>query len=203
MRDFMKLISKYMIFLGIISALPFIISLIEKLLTFGETALLSTWGDKPDIGFKVLEKETQLAEENLHRNLFGLTDPLNLATLIVGIDYASTALIKPILYFLIKHLYIGALFGRYAYLILLEIVAPLAIVCLISEKTQQHFFTWFKHMIVCYLLIPAFMLADALSNCTYISLSDHDRYTFIPMIMVFILKLYLFAYVTKKLNNLL
>jgi hypothetical protein len=202
-RDLMNLIGKYVMYLAIITALPFIISIVEKLLTITETALLSAWGSKPDVGLKVLEKETQLAEENLFNWQFSLSDPLNLNALFVGIDYALTAMLKPILYYAIKHLYIIALFGRYAYLLLLEIVAPLAIVCLISEKTQQHFYTWVKNMMVCYLLIPGFMLADSFGNAAHIGIAEGDRFTFIPMIMIFILKLALFKFISQKICNLI
>ena len=200
MRDLMNLISKYVVFLAIITALPFIVNKIKKLLTMAETTLLSAWGSKPDVGLKVLEKESQLATENLIIN--GMFDPFGTAVSI-AVDWLLTAIIKPILYYAVKHLYILALFGRYAYLLLLEIMAPLAIVCLISEKTQQYFYNWLKNMVVCYLLVPVFMLADSIGNLAHIGISEGSRYTLIPMIMILILKLYLFKFLPTKLNNLI
>lgn len=198
MRDFMNLIMKYVIYLAIITAMPFIVSLIEKLLTIIETTLLSAWGSKPDVGLKVLEKEAQLVSENIGSSFWSI-----LKLDIIAIDALGTAILKPLLYYAIKHLYIIALFSRYAYLLLLEIVAPLAIVCLISEKTQQYFYNWLKNMVVCYLLVPVFMLADSIGNLTHIGISEGSRYTFIPMIMILILKLYLFKFLPTKLNNLI
>ncbi len=198
MRNVMNLISKYVMYLAIIIALPFIISLVEKLLEITETTLLSSWGSKPDVGLKVLEKETQLVTENIGSSFWSIR-----RLDIIAFDALCTAILKPILYYAIKHLYIVALFIRYAYLILLEIVAPLAIVCLISEKTQQYFFNWLKNMMVCYLLIPGFMLADAFGNAAHIGIREGDRYTFIPMIMIFLLKLALFKNISQKITNLI
>jgi len=198
MRDFMNLIMKYVIYLAIITAMPFIVSLIEKLLTITETALLSAWGSKPDVGLKVLEKEAQLVSENIGSSAWSI-----LKLDIIAIDALGTTILKPLLYYAIKHLYILALFSRYAYLLLLEIVAPLAIVCLISEKTQQYFYTWSKNMMVCYLLVPGFMLADSFGNAAHIGINEANRFTFIPMVMIFILKLALFKSISQKINNLI
>lgn len=198
MHDLMNLIMKYVMYLAIIIALPFVVSLIEKLLTITETALLSAWGSKPDVGLKVLKKESQLAFENLGSSAWSI---LRLDT--IALDALCTTIVKPILYYAIKHLYILALFSRYAYLILLEIVAPLAIVCLISEKTQQYFYTWLRNMMVCYLLVPGFMLADCFGNAAHIGINENNRFTFIPMLMIFILKLSLFKSISQKITTLI
>jgi len=50
--------------------------------------------------------------------------------------------------------------GRYLYLLLLEIVAPLAIICFLDDSLRHHGITYLKHLMVCYLMIPAFLLAN-------------------------------------------
>lgn len=50
------------------------------------------------------------------------------------------------------------------WLLLLELIAPVAIVLMIHENTRSYFYTWLKNMIICYLMIPMFLLADKFSN---------------------------------------
>ena len=123
--------------------------------------------------------------------------------LLIGLDFISTGIVKPALCFCIKHLYILTAFGRYAYLLMLEIVAPIAIVCLLSEKTQQYFSNWVKNMKVCHLLVPGFMLADSFGNLVWKVLLETYQYTFIAMIMVFIIKLYLMNFIGRRIINLI
>lgn len=63
-----------------------------------------------------------------------------------------------------KFIYTFYIAGRYMWLIMLELVAPLAIVLIIHENTRTYFYNWLKNMIICYLLIPMFLLADKFSN---------------------------------------
>lgn len=66
--------------------------------------------------------------------------------------------------FLFKYAYTFFILGRYMYLMMLELVAPIAIVLIIHDSTRSYFYSWLKNMIICYLLIPLFLLADKFSN---------------------------------------
>jgi type IV secretory pathway VirB6-like protein len=66
--------------------------------------------------------------------------------------------------FIFKYTYTFFIIGRYMWLLMLELVAPIAIVLCIHETTRSYFFTWVKNMIICYMLIPMFLLADSFSN---------------------------------------
>ena len=66
--------------------------------------------------------------------------------------------------FLFKYTYTFFILGRYMYLMMLELVAPIAIVLIIHDSTRSYFYSWLKNMIICYLLIPLFLLADKFSN---------------------------------------
>lgn len=66
--------------------------------------------------------------------------------------------------FLFKYTYTFFILGRYMWLLLLELIAPIAIILIIHENTRSYFYTWLKNMIICYLLIPMFLLADCFSN---------------------------------------
>ena len=202
MKLVLKLSSKYLFFLAIIGALPHCISLIEQLLASVEDSLLSSWGKAPDVGFSVLEKEYDAASQTMGRqgDFFGIFSILQLD---LAIDLLVTTAIKPWLCYGIKHLYILTVFGRYAYLLMLEVVAPIAIVCLISAKTEQYFYTWLKNMMICYLMVPFFMLGDAFINLLWIMFAENDRYTFFIMLMAFISKLWLFNFIRQRTFNLI
>ena len=75
-----------------------------------------------------------------------------------------TALVMSIGLFIFKYIYTFFILGRYMWLLMLELVAPIAISLCIHEGTRSYFYTWVKNMIVCYLLIPMFLLADKFSN---------------------------------------
>lgn len=75
-----------------------------------------------------------------------------------------TALVMTVGVFLFKYTYTFFILGRYMWLLLLELIAPVAIMLMIHESTRSYFYTWLKNMIICYLLIPMFLLADKFSN---------------------------------------
>lgn len=66
--------------------------------------------------------------------------------------------------FIFKYTYTFFILGRYMWLLLLELVAPIAIVLVIHEGTRSYFYSWVKNMILCYMLIPMFLLADKFGN---------------------------------------
>lgn len=75
-----------------------------------------------------------------------------------------TAILMSIGVFIFKYTYTFFILGRYMWLLLLELIAPVAIVLVIHENTRSYFYTWLKNMLICYLLIPMFLLADKFSN---------------------------------------
>jgi hypothetical protein len=50
------------------------------------------------------------------------------------------------------------------WLLMLELIAPVAIMLVIHENTRSYFYTWLKNMLICYMLIPMFLLAEKFSN---------------------------------------
>lgn len=77
---------------------------------------------------------------------------------------ALSAVIAGIGIFILKYTYEFYIMGRYMWLLMLETVAPVAIVLMIHDSTRSYFQTWLKNMFICYLLIPFFLLADKFSN---------------------------------------
>lgn len=75
-----------------------------------------------------------------------------------------SAIVMSVGVFLFKYTYTFFILGRYMWLLMLELVAPVAIVLMIHENTRSYFYNWLRNMLICYLLIPMFLLADKFSN---------------------------------------
>lgn len=54
--------------------------------------------------------------------------------------------------------------GRYLYLLLLQIVAPFAVISWIDESTRHYTQAFLKNLFVCYMMIPGFLIASTFSD---------------------------------------
>ncbi len=77
--------------------------------------------------------------------------------------------------FIFKYAYTFFILGRYMWLLLLELVAPIAIVLSIHENTRSFFHSWVRNMILCYLLIPGFLLADKFTQVSDLEIKPFER----------------------------
>ena len=66
--------------------------------------------------------------------------------------------------FIYNNIYLLHMCGRYIYLLLLELVGPVAIICMLHPQTRGYFLTWTKNLFICHLLLPAFYLANYFSD---------------------------------------
>ena len=109
--------------------------------------------------------------------------------------------------FLFKYTYTFFILGRYMYLMMLELVAPIAIVLIIHDSTRSYFYSWLKNMIICYLLIPLFLLADKFSNEVALALVSGQELAGSVSVVVIVLvavwiKFKLFSVVRSKSSQL-
>lgn len=109
--------------------------------------------------------------------------------------------------FLFKCTYTFFILGRYMYLMMLELVAPIAIVLIIHDSTRSYFYSWLKNMIICYLLIPLFLLADKFSNEVALALVSGQEMAGSVSVVVIVLvavwiKFKLFSVVRSKSSQL-
>lgn len=109
--------------------------------------------------------------------------------------------------FLFKYTYTFFILGRYMYLMMLELVAPIAIVLIIHNSTRSYFYSWLKNMIICYLLIPLFLLADKFSNEVALALVSGQEMAGSVSVVVIVLvavwiKFKLFSVVRSKSSQL-
>lgn len=168
----------------IIFLIPVIIYFIEAILAEMQVNLITALGGEPKgfVGTVVAEMEEMQERYPTGPGLFdGITDIF---------AYINILFIKPFLAWIVRYLYAMALAGRYLYLLILEIVAPVAIVMLLTERTVQYFYTWVKHMIVCYLMVPSFITANILSDAMVVTLFD-ESYSLIAILANLFLKLFL------------
>ena len=66
-----------------------------------------------------------------------------------------------ILLYATKYIFFFFASARYLYLILLEIVTPIAVILTWTRKTRHYTHAYLKNLFVCYMTIPAFLIANA------------------------------------------
>lgn len=157
-------------------------------------SIASVWKKQDDL---VTEKE-------LEGMTIGIDDVFILRWLINGL----AVVIGGIGIFIFKYMYEFFLMGRYMWLLLLEMVAPVAIILMLSKDTQSYFFTWLKNMFLCYLLVPAFLLADKFSNELGLAFvkgceSAGEITILLSVCAAVIVKFKMFAIVKNKINQLI
>jgi hypothetical protein len=140
-----------------------IFNLVESIFGELQTHLINDFGgDTSDKSFQVMRdlvRNQVLAVQE--KEAQGLTLDFDF----IGILWKSiTAIVMAIGVFIFKYTYTFFILGRYMWLLLLELIAPVAIILVIHENTRSYFYTWLKNMLICYLLIPMFLLADKFSN---------------------------------------
>ncbi len=195
-KDFMESVYPLILYAAVIIGMPFIISAVEN--TFGEIEqnAFRAVGVAPSNITEALKKEllTFLTEHPTVSIMDGLA---------VLLDFIGVMILKPTIASIDHYLYTMAVLGRFVYLLLLEIVAPIAIVCLLYEKTEAYFHTWVKHMMVCYLLVPGFMIANVVAEATRSTLFQSMSISTFSLLFILMLKLYLYKVVASKINNLI
>lgn len=157
-KSYLDFIYQYAFFLLIIFALPHIIRSAESVFGLMETKLMSKLGSYPKQGFDVVKRD--LAEfQTLYPEGISLWDPLS-----VILNYVLCSIVNVIVAVVYGYMCSFYALTRYMYLLMLEIVAPIAVICLLSKETTQYFFTWLKNMLICFLMLPAFMLSIAFGS---------------------------------------
>lgn len=197
MKDFTNLIYLYGFVMTIILILPFLLNAIEGLLGNMQQSLTQKMGTGTSF---MMEESAKLFVEKVKNNPEGpsLTD--GLASIA---DYTMTVLVAPPIYWATKYMYSLFIVGRYFYLIMLEIVSPVAIIMLLNERTHQYFMTWAKHMFICYLMIPCYLLANQFSDTLINTMFNNEVTIWFALLSSFLIKLSLFKIVNSKLYNLI
>ncbi|WP_368118270.1 hypothetical protein [Bacteroides sp. 2201st1_D9_2201SCRN_220225] len=106
--------------------------------------------------------------------------------------------------FALAYDYITTLFlaARYAMLLLLEIVSPVAIACLYNKDLRSSFFVWVKNLFGCYMLYPAFVTVSVFSDLIVKNYIQQDSWPiWIMLFFSIILKTSLLATAKATVNK--
>lgn len=179
------LLWQYIFTAAIIVAAPFLFRAFESILEGLQQAAINALGGEPKGATSTMITEIDEMNKKYPDGPSFMWD-----TLPDILAYFYVLYLKPPLALIVRYLYALFLAGRYLHLLLLELVFPVAFVCVLSEDTSKYFYTWVTQMFINYLKIPAFLIANAIADNAIITLFD-DPYTLIGILAQFSLKLYL------------
>lgn len=185
--DFFQLLLEKWYFGLVILAIPFLFTGLDAFLSVIFKGVQSVIG----------EPENDLSDKFAKEALFLSKKESSLWSMSIGdiIDYSAALTVQPFLVLIEQWIYGMALLYRFYFLGLVKMTAGFAIVSLLNENTKQYFFTWLKALLICYLLIPAFLFANAMmENVKSIYLTDDNFSWYISLLTLVIAgKLLLFT----------
>jgi len=197
-KAFLDLIYEYAFYLLIILALPYIIQAVESVLGSLEAKGLALLGDSPKEGLEVAARDATEFQKTYKEGISWL-DPIPAV-----FNYILCFLINPAISLVYSYMYSVCALTRYMYLLMLEIAAPIAVICLLSKRTEQHFYTWAKNMLVCYLMLPMFMLAIAFGTAAgSAAILGGYKFDIFSMFFQILIQLALIRFGALKLSHLL
>ena len=170
MKQFFKLFYIYIYVFAIIMVAPFAFTIVETALGNLQNELISHYQEDVDLSIdEAIVTFTKDYIEDVQRRI------LLYATKYIFFFFAS---------------------ARYLYLILLEIVTPIAVILYMDEKTRHYTHAYLKNLFVCYMTIPAFLIANALGSIiaeNIMHMCGQNKYTMLGLLFAFVFKLFLFA----------
>lgn len=131
-------------------------------------------------------------------------DALDPVKRLEAIQRAAALMLNTFLIEINKYLYFFFCAGRYLWLLMLEIMAPLALVCILDDNTKQYFMAWLKNMLICYLLIPFFLLADVFGEMAIKEVATHSlifnfsQYSTLAIVGMLVLKIALYKVAANR-----
>lgn len=199
-KHFFELGKEYIFCIGIICILPVFIALIEQL--FAYTAEHFTSG----LVTNGVYNHDNIWLEPISNMLDELNNNSIVDIAVSGLDTLSKSFFAAVIgsFFGCAYNYIMFVFvcTRYMMLILLEVIAPIAIVCLYNGDTRNSFYTWLKNMFACYMLYPGFIIASVFSDQIVTNYVLNTSWSVVVMVIFsFILKLSLLNIVRTTINK--
>ncbi|MDH6311067.1 hypothetical protein M2451_003889 [Dysgonomonas sp. PFB1-18] len=215
MFDLLIQYGKYMVF---ICAFPFLLGGIESVLADVQQGVSSKFNASVNVAGTtyaaqmidkyVNDKQAKKLKQYEDKSIIGkaveaVTPDLDI---LEKIDMMIATSISLAGIYILKYIYFFFCAGRYLWLLMLEIVAPIAVICAMSEKTFDVFKTWLKNMAVCYLLIPFYLMADVFAESIIKVMfegADMSAYGILGICGMITIKIALFGVVTKRTLQLL
>ncbi len=204
MKDYMNLVWQYVFCIAAVALFPVLLEALETV--FGKLMddLQAGFGGKvydvADLFQKpiIAQFEKQFSDMSVMDVAGVLLNPVG-SSFDYLLAYVAGVIAAPF------YMYAQTLFivGRYMFLLLLELISPVAIACFYNESTRTYFHTWCKNLLVCYLMVPAFILASKFSDaivCEYVMNTSWN--VVLQVLFSLALKLSLLAIVRGRIHNL-
>lgn len=191
-KKFFDLFYIYIFTLAIIMVAPFAFTVIEKGLGEAQNELIEYYQQDVDLSIDeaiVTFTENYINEVQRRNNWVG-KQIQEVIMLPINISFYT------VLLYATKYIFFFFASSRYLYLILLEIVAPLAIIFYMDEKTRHFTYAYLKNLFVCYMMIPAFLIANVFGNFiadNIMHMVGENKYSMLGLLFAFIFKLFLFG----------
>lgn len=199
-KHFFELGKEYMIIMVVIFMLPPFITIFEQLLAYTAEHLVSKIAPEGayDHNQHILHLLERMKDDFMSMDMVDMVTS-GIDKILSGVLMAGIGSFFACAYDYIMHVFMAT---RYLMLMLMELVGPIAIVCLINNDTRSSFFTWLKGMFGIFMLYPGFIIASVFADEYVANLISADRFpAFILVIFSFILKLSLLATVKAMVNK--
>ena len=201
LKHFFRLFSTYIYFFVLISVAPFAFTIIEKGLGELQNELIQHYQKDVDLSIdEAIVTFTKDYIEDVQRRSNWVGKQIQEVVMLPINISAYTVLL-----YATKYIFFFFAAGRYLYLILLEIVTPLAIVLYLDEKTRHYTHTFLKNLFICYMLIPAFLIANTFGSIisdNIMHMVGENKYTLLGLLFAFVFKLFLFGKSVRYCNQL-
>lgn len=199
-KHFFELGKEYMFVMLIIVMLPAFITLFEQLLAYTADNLVSKLveGGIYNHDNHILKLAEKMVDDYQKMDL---TDVVveGIPKLLSGVLMAAVGSFFACAYNYMMHIFVAS---RYLMLLLMEVVGPIAIVCLLNNDTRNSFFTWIKGMFGIFMLYPGFIIASVFADEYTANLISNSVWpAFVLVIFSFVLKVTLLATVKAMVNK--
>lgn len=214
-KVFFKIIQKSIFYIMFFAAFPFLIYGIENAFATMQDSINQNYSTSVNNSAEheitkqlqnYLEKEDELEDNKSILDKLSPTEIFEQMNFFEQMWASFVTAVSMFCIYVLKYLYFFFVCGRYLWLILLQIVGPIALVLSLHKNTFSFFTAWCKNMFLCYLMIPAYMIANVFSESVieqFFSTQNLNEYGLLGIIGVLVLKLAMFGVVTKKLHNLI
>lgn len=162
-----ELIKEYAVITAIIVALPFGLRTIETVLADVQENVSKNFNASVEltatqaIAAEVERYKSQYTpDENNRPTSFGRKILQTITLSSISNSFVGSS-VNMFLLGITKYIYFFFCAGRYLWLLMLEVMAPVALVSFLDDDRRKTVFEpWLKNMMICYLLVPFFLLAD-------------------------------------------
>jgi hypothetical protein len=199
-------LKQYFYCMAFIAVFPFVLHYLELILASMQDALITQFNGQ--VNTTVFSNVQNQIEQIMTANQQqwaqgGITNVGNAICRTIVLPFEM--IIYSLCMYILKYVYFMYMAGRYLWLLMLELVAPFAIICFISEKTKSYTMLWIKNMILCYLMIPCILLADVFSEQLFSVIFDSttiEALGIFSVVTMLVIKLAMYKVATTKLYHL-